>query len=77
VRTIKRSPTKHLKASRRSATRSQTCSEESKVLTIRSQVEAIFVAEENRIMMVDLSLMDLKRRAWFEKKQVMIRSCGV
>jgi hypothetical protein len=38
------------------------------------EVEATLLAEENRIMMSDLSLMNSETRAWFQKKQAMIRS---
>ena len=34
------------------------------------------MAEENRTMMADLTIMDLETRAWFLKKQKIIRDRG-
>jgi hypothetical protein len=39
------------------------------------EAEAKLLAEENRIMFADLSLMDPKQRAWFEKKRAIVRQC--
>jgi hypothetical protein len=41
------------------------------------ECEATLLAEESKIMMVDLSALDLARRAWFENKQAMIRTRDV
>jgi hypothetical protein len=38
------------------------------------EYEATLLAEESKIMMADLSALDLARRAWFESKQAMIHA---
>jgi hypothetical protein len=38
------------------------------------EYDAILLAEESKIMMADLSALDLARRAWFKSKQVIIRA---
>jgi hypothetical protein len=45
--------------------------EESNGCTKAIEAEAKFLAE-NRIMLAELSIMDLVQKAWFEKKQVII-----
>jgi hypothetical protein len=38
------------------------------------ECEATLFVKESKIMMADLSALDPTRRAWFERKQVMIRA---
>jgi hypothetical protein len=38
------------------------------------ECKATLLAEESKIMMADLSVLDLTRTAWFESKQTMIRT---
>jgi hypothetical protein len=39
----------------------------------RMETTAKLLAEKNRIIFTDLSIMDLGQRAWFEKKRAIIR----
>ena len=48
--------------------------EESKARSIAIEAEAKLLAEESRILMADLTIMDPANRTWFEKKQEAIRS---
>ena len=41
-----------------------------------NRVKLALLAEENRIMMADLTIMDPETRAWFLKKQKIIRDRG-
>jgi hypothetical protein len=38
------------------------------------EFEATLLAKESKIMMADLTALDPERRAWFKKKQAMIRA---
>jgi hypothetical protein len=47
--------------------------ERAKELELKAkECKATLLAEESKIMMADLSVLDLARRTWFESKQVMI-----
>jgi hypothetical protein len=41
----------------------------------KKECETILLAEESKIMMTDLTVLDPKRRKYFEKKQAMIHTC--
>ena len=47
--------------------------EQEKVKAEENRVKLALLAEENRIMMADLTIMDPEQRAWILKKQKMIR----
>ena len=46
--------------------------EQEKIKAEENRVRLALLAEENRIMMADLTIMDPEQRAWFLKKQKMI-----
>ena len=47
--------------------------EQEKIKAEENRVRLALLAEENRIMMADLTIMDPEQRAWILKKQKMIR----
>jgi hypothetical protein len=50
--------------------------ESAKELELKAkECNSTLLAEESKIMMADLSVLDPARRAWFESKQAMIRTC--